>query len=213
MTEYHKIDSVYLRDPNNKFRTFLDGQWACEEFGYLANNEWEWTEKVDGTNIRVIITNNPPNGQHVIFAGKEENSQLPAKLVNRLQEIFFPKIDRLMKMFPEGAILYGEGYGPGIQKGGGNYRKDQDLVLIDVKIGNWWLKRPNILNIAQELDLMVVPIIGHGTLPEMIHFTRNGFKSIWGDFMAEGIVARPKVELVGRNGKRIITKVKHKDFK
>jgi len=31
-------------------------------------------------------------------------------------------------------------------------------------------------------------------------------------FQAEGIVARPKVELLSRTGERIITKIKHKDF-
>ena len=43
--------------------------------------------------------------------------------------------------------------------------------------------------------------------------TKKGFKSQWGDFKAEGIVARPNTELVGRDGKRIITKIKQKDFK
>jgi hypothetical protein len=46
----------------------------------------------------------------------------------------------------------------------------------------------------------------------MIDQTRTGFKSQWGDFIAEGIVARPVVELKSRNGDRIITKIKYKDF-
>lgn len=41
---------------------------------------------------------------------------------------------------------------------------------------------------------------------------RLGFKSTWGDFQAEGIVARPSVELKNRAGERIITKIKCKDF-
>jgi hypothetical protein len=47
----------------------------------------------------------------------------------------------------------------------------------------------------------------------MVIFVQNGFTSQWGDFAAEGIVARPKIELKTRGGKRIITKIKHKDFK
>jgi hypothetical protein len=39
-----------------------------------------------------------------------------------------------------------------------------------------------------------------------------GVKSWWGDFDAEGIVARPQVELFTRAGHRIITKLKCKDF-
>ena len=46
----------------------------------------------------------------------------------------------------------------------------------------------------------------------MVDFVRHGFPSQWGDFTAEGVVARPKVELKTRNGARIITKLKHIDF-
>jgi hypothetical protein len=59
---------------------------------------------------------------------------------------------------------------------------------------------------------MVVPIIGEGNLESMVSFCRNGFKSQWGDFIAEGIVAKPKVELQTRAGSRVITKLKYKDF-
>ena len=37
-------------------------------------------------------------------------------------------------------------------------------------------------------------------------------QGLWGDFTAEGLVARPKTELFGRDGKRVITKIKYKDF-
>ena len=67
-------------------------------------------------------------------------------------------------------------------------------------------------DIAEKLNIDHVPIIGRGTLPEMVAMARTGFKSRWGDFAAEGIVARPAVELVGRNGRRIITKIKTRDF-
>jgi len=57
-----------------------------------------------------------------------------------------------------------------------------------------------------------VPIIGMGTLHEMVELAKTGFKSRWGDFMAEGVVAKPAVELKSRNGERIITKIKYKDL-
>jgi len=40
-----------------------------------------------------------------------------------------------------------------------------------------------------------VPIIGTGTLHEMVEMAKGGFKSQWGDFTAEGVVARPAIEL------------------
>jgi len=46
----------------------------------------------------------------------------------------------------------------------------------------------------------------------MIAMVKEGFNSQWGNFIAEGIVARPSCELLDRRGNRIITKLKYKDF-
>ena len=48
MKEYHKIKTVFKRDPVTKFKTLLEGEFASPEFEYLKNNEWIFTEKVDG---------------------------------------------------------------------------------------------------------------------------------------------------------------------
>ena len=48
------------------------------------------------------------------------------------------------------------------------------------------------------------PIVSTWSVPESSHH--------WGEFQAEGIVARPRVTLFSRNGERIITKVKCRDF-
>ena len=207
MKEYHKIQTVFLRDPANKYRTLLTGEFAKPEFAYLQHNEWAFTEKVDGTNIRVMF-----NGVAITFGGKTDRSQIPAKLVTRLNERFLPQLELFKEQFPDGVCLYGEGYGAKIQKGGGNYRSDQDFVLFDVKIGDWWLKRVDALDISMKLGLDIVPVIGRGTLHDMVKYVQSRFISYWGDFYAEGIVARPRLELKARNGKRIITKLKHKDF-
>ncbi len=206
MIEYHKIQTVFKRDEATKFKTLLEGDYSLPEFGYLANNEWVFTEKVDGTNIRVMV-----NGG-VTFGGKTDAASIPAFLVERLQQRFLTQAERLAEMFPDGGCLYGEGYGAKIQKGGGNYRADQDFVLFDVKVGDWWLQREAVEDVAAKLGLDVVPIIGRGTLGQMVEATRAGFKSLWGDFPAEGIVARPATELKTRSGHRIITKIKHRDF-
>ncbi len=114
----------------------------------------------------------------------------------------------------EEVILYGEGYGAKIQKGGGNYIKDGvDFVLFDVRVGKIWLQRKDVEDVANKLGLGIVPILGYGTLIQMIDMVEKGFNSQWGDFPAEGIVARPIVEIQTRMGNRIITKLKHRDFK
>lgn len=207
MKEYHKIDTVFKRDPETKFKTLILGDYSQDAFGYLANNEWVFTEKVDGTNIRVMIF-----GGNVTFGGKSDAAQIPVFLVRKLEERFLPQKAELCEAFPDGGCLYGEGYGAKIQKGGGNYRQDQDFVLFDVKVGDWWLQRGNVEGIAIQFGLDVVPIIGRGTLADLVKQAQAGFNSTWGAFVAEGIVARPGVELKTRNGHRIITKIKHKDF-
>jgi len=202
MKHYHKIHSIFKRNPENKHKSFLIGEYSCPEFEYLKNNEWVFTEKVDGTNI--VIELSPDKDP--IFGGRTERAQIPADLMNQLIEDFKGyRMDNLM-------TLYGEGYGPKIQKGGGNYRTDPGFVLFDIYCGSMWLTRENCEEIARTLDIDIVPIIGTGTLAEACNWARNGITSKWGDFRAEGIVARPSVELVMRNGSRVITKVKCKDF-
>lgn len=208
-SQYHKIQTVFLRDPETNMKTLIDGAWSYEEFGYLADSEWVFTEKVDGTNIRVWFNE---DGAH--YGGKTEGALIHNGLVAHLRGVF--------DAFPEsmlGLCLYGEGHGAKIQKGGGNYCQDQRFVCFDIRAydegaGNHvWLRRESVEDICDMLGIPVVPIIGRGTLREAIEMTRSGFNSQWGDFTAEGIVARPSVELLTRRGHRVITKIKHKDFR
>lgn len=208
MKPYHKIQTVFKRE-STKPRKLLMGKYSLPEFKYLKDNIWVFTEKVDGMNIRIMSY---PEGT-VRFGGKTDNAQLPAKLVERLIELF-PVNGKLHEQFPDGVCLYGEGYGAGIQKSGGNYSSTQEFVLFDIRIGNWWLENHSINEVIVATNISeVVPIIGEGTLADAVKLVKGGFESAWGNFEAEGIVARPKVTLLQRNGERIITKLKCKDFK
>lgn len=215
MNQYHKIQTLFKRDPAN-MRFVFEGQWSKPEFEYLANNEWVWTEKVDGTNVRVMW-----DGKNVTFNGKSDNAQMPMPLVQRLQELFdtTPKRQTFKELFnsdeeePPKICLYGEGYGKKIQAAGSSYKADgTDFVLFDVKVGEWWLQRPDVEGIAVKLGIKVVPIVGKGTLVEAVEMVKKGFNSQWGEFPAEGLVCRPATELKSRNGSRIITKIKCRDF-
>ncbi len=206
-TEYHKIQTIFKRNPATKYKTLLDGQYSLPEFEYLKDNKWVFTEKVDGTNIRIIF-----DGENITFSGRTDRAQIPADLVNTLNDRFIPQVEKMRELFKGGGILYGEGYGAKIQKGGDNYRPDQDFVLFDVKVGEFWLRENDVISISESLGLDIVPIIGVGSLNKMIDITKMGFNSKWGNFRAEGIVARPATELKTRSGHRIITKLKCKDF-
>jgi len=210
MKEYHKIHTIYKRDKNTKHKTLLEGQFSLPELEYLQNNTWVWDEKVDGTNIRIVF-----DGEKIRFGGKTDNADIPANLLNRLNERFIPQLGKFKEVFGENdtnVVFYGEGYGPKIQSIGGNYRKDQDFILFDIKIGNTWLNRDSVINISKNFGLDIVPIVGKGTLKEAIEYTRKGFNSTWGNFFAEGLVLRPEIQLLSRMGHRIITKIKYKDF-
>ena len=209
MKTYHKIQTVYKRDPATKYKTLLEGEFSLPEFEYLQENRWVFTEKVDGTNIRVMRQSGK-----ITFGGKTDRAQIPAQLVERLNDTFLPMAEKFNEIFDcDDVCLYGEGYGAKIQKGGGNYRPDQDFVLFDVRIGDWWLQRKDVEDVGQKLGIDIVPVIGEGTLMDMVLMARDGIISAWGNFKAEGIVARPAVELVARNGSRLITKIKSRDFK
>lgn len=203
-TECHKIQTVFKRDPATKHKTLLEGQYSLPEFEVLKNHQWQWEEKVDGTNIRVHVDENGP-----IINGRTNRAEIPNHLMETLVKMF--DCEEFCAL-PKGMVLYGEGYGPKIQKGGDNYRDDASFVLFDVFINGIWLTRESKEGIAKILGIDCVPIVGQGTLSEMIDYVKTRPLSRWGRFESEGVIARPLGDFLGRDGKRIITKLKCKDF-
>lgn len=205
MNPYHKIQSVYKRDANG---SLLVGEFSTMEFEYLSRNVWEFTEKVDGMNIRVMF-----DGNSVSFGGRTEAAMLPSQLMSNLSSTFIPKVELFLSTFQQKEVcFYGEGYGNKIQSVGKMYSPIQEFVLFDVKVGNIWLSRSDVNSIAKKFNIMSVPVIGFGTLYDMTEMVKSGIVSKWGDFPAEGIVARPAIELKDRFGSRVITKLKTRDF-
>ncbi len=216
MTLYHKIQSLYKRDVMGNFLP----EYTCPEFEYLADLEWDWSEKVDGTNIRIELSKEYDDdievGEPLVrrIGGRNPGSQILPALYERL-ETLFPR-DKLMEAFDGPVTLYGEGIGPKIQKGGGNLRNYPDFVLFDVKIDDWWLKRLAVEDIASDFGIQCAPTIGIGNLASAEMAVKAGFESQVAQVrgtMAEGLVLRPRVALFARNGQRIITKIKAKDYR
>lgn len=210
MKTYHKIQTVFLKNPTNGFKSILDGQFSKEEFNFLKKNKWIWTEKIDGINIRILWKNGA-----LSFRGKTDGAILPKQLDDKLKEKFKP--DFFSNIFSEttGVCLYGEGYGVKIRKGGNYIQDDVDFILFDCLIDGWWLKRESLEDISNKFNINIVPIIGEGTLLEAIELVRNGFKSTIAqnkDYIAEGLIMKPAVEMFNRKGERIISKIKYKDF-
>ena len=208
--EYHKIQSLFKRDMSAPKRPLIEGDWTLPEFAYLCHNNWVWTEKVDGTNIRIEYD----GCEAVDFKGRTDRAVIPAHLLEYLRETFHKNqfID-----FTGEVVLFGEGYGQKIQKGHNYIADGVGFILFDVRVGNWWLERDTVQALAEDVfDVPFTPVVGSGTLWEAIEFVRGGYTSLIADnenYQAEGVVVRPEVELFARNGRRIISKVKTVDFK
>ena len=172
---------------------------------------WEWTEKIDRTNIRCdwdVATGK------LTFGGRTDNAQIHADLVRYLYENI--PVENVKQVFPEtSATIFGEGYGAGIQRGGGNYSDKKKLIIFDVLVdGRWWLSRGNVNDVAEKLHLDVVPYLGEMTLGDATEVVRAGFPSgiNGGKARAEGMVGRTVEALFDKKGARLIVKLKTKDF-
>lgn len=208
MVEYNKIDTVFNRDIYGTKRLIVDS-WRNEAVEYLKDSRWQFTEKFDGTNIRVIW-----DGHSISFAGRTDKAIIPQHLLEYLNKTFSTQeVEQLFEQVygDKQVILFGEGYGYKIQNGG-NYRNDVSFILFDVMIGENYQERQWVEETAVMLGIDVVPIVLEGTIEEAIEFVKTHPKSTVGTAFMEGVVGRPAVELRDRTGKRIIVKIKYSDF-
>lgn len=213
MNTYHKINTIFKRDPDTN--KIMYGEFSRPEFSYLSGNTWIGTEKIDGTNIRVIF-NGAYDSMSVKFRGKTDNAELPKVLLKKLNELF--NVDKLFDVFGgHNVCLYGEGYGNKIQGCGKRYiAEDNDFILFDVKIGDWWLESSNVADISNKLSIKMVPQVFCGTIFEAIERVKQGENSLISEdrtLLSEGLILKPTTELFDRRGERVITKIKYKDFK
>lgn len=225
--EYPKIETLYERDMS----TFKVNPAVLKNRTYGLLKTWSWTEKVDGTNIRCIYRDGA-----LTFGGRSDKAQLDPQLWKWLTENI--TIDKMKVAFPTilapdpsslaatlihpCVILYGEGYGAGIQKDGGRYRPDKAFILFDVLIcdpsanmGGWWLNDDQVCDVAVKLSIPVVPSFGIMTLEDATELVRAGINSVCAQTpltKAEGLVGRPLETLFDKKGHRLIVKLKTKDF-
>lgn len=208
MMTYPKIETVFQRDTNGT-KKLIPGAFRNETVEFLSGLPWMFTEKIDGTNIRVHW-----DGHAVEFGGRTERAQIPATLVKYLNATFnTPETEELFEQKFGGVdvILFGEGYGAGIQSGGA-YRKDVSFILFDAFCGGLWLKRDAIEGIARAFGIDAVPIVLTGTISDGVEFVKSCQNSTIGTADMEGIVGKPAIDLLDRRGERVIVKIKRRDF-
>lgn len=220
MAPYPKIQSIFKRDETGRFT----GEYSTPELEFLAGLGWLWTEKVDGTNIRLGWDSGlNPETAIAYIAGRTDKAQIPPKLLTVLHTLLVARTNAIREVFggSRWVTFYGEGYGAGIQKGGGNYQAEPRFVLFDIEVCAddgmvWWLKRDAVETAAEMIGFDVVPVVGRFPLAEACKRTADphGVMSMWsGVTTPEGLVGRPLVDLRDRAGNLIITKVKHRDWR
>ena len=206
--EYPKIETLFTRDE----KTFKVIPTELRNKCYSLIKFWEFTEKIDGTNIRIMW-----DGQKLTFGGRTDKADIPAPLVQHLMETV--SIEKLQEKFGDtDVIIYGEGYGGKIQKGS-FYSKEQKFIVFDILVDRkWWLSWENIVDISDFLGLKTVPYAGTMTLEEGVELVRRGFNSVLAleqtgeKRLAEGVVGRTAETLYDKRGRRLIIKLKTKDF-
>ena len=206
--KYQKINTLFKRTSKEEGSVIVPGEYSQIEFTNLKY--WLVSEKIDGMNMRVIYTKDG-----VEFRGRTDKAQIPGELLSvmtktfteeKMAELFDLKIARTI-------ILYGEGYGKGIQKGG-VYRDDQAFILFDIMIDDVWLMSEKVTDYAKQLGIERVPILGLMYIDEIVKLVKLGVQSEIGkaNTIMEGVVCRSDPLMLDRMGRRICFKLKVKDF-
>lgn len=208
MIEYVKIPNIFKRETFGKNK-LIEGEYSSKELEYLKDAMWEFEEKLDGTNIRICW-----DGYRVEFRGRTDKAQIPAHLLAKLEELFGgeSKEELFEQTFgKKEVILFGEGYGEKIQKGGGLYGK-VNFRLFDVYIDGYWLVQDAVDGISTVFGIETAPFMFRGTLEDGVEYIKGHPKSLLRDAEMEGIVGRPMVQMFSRTGERIMVKIKCRDF-
>lgn len=216
--EYPKTQTIWKRDLDTG--KIIPGDYSLEEIKNIKL--WHVTEKIDGTNIRIVVRRNENGTDDITIMGRTGKSDIPEHLIQYLRTLFvigglaasIRKPDT--PVFKDSTIiLFGEGYGYKIQGGQPYRKKDVSFVLFDIWIDGWWLSQNDVTAIANKLGIDRAPIIAT-ILSELdiIDYVKSKPFSVLAQEkrVIEGVVVRTEPLLLLRNGKRLMWKLKVKDF-
>lgn len=225
--EYPKTENLYARDPE----THISGpEWGFRmpEVGQVGR--WLVLEKVDGMNMRVVYEPGaePPD---VHIYGRTDRANIPGDLRDHMGSVF--DSDKLWDIFmppsddpawgcdchpvekapgPNEVILYGEGYGAGIQQGG-HYGPEKRFILFDVRVDGKWLDWDDVVDVAEKLDIETVPVLARGVDLETAK-KYVSYSCLLGHEheKVEGIILRTDPYLFDWRGNRVMAKYKVRDL-
>ena len=225
---YHHIDAPTYQDdeygrehkrrilinPPRKFGTglALEEIYRTQELAYIRNSTWSIKRKLDGENIRIYW-----DGEQALWNGKSNKFQCSAEFQDYMnstfiEEIFEEKFGREKEVY-----IYGEKMGPKTQ--GNELGLDKDEVIIfDVEINGTFLGEEGIRDVAGYFGTRsVYDFMDLGPSTD-INLMSTSLEAIIDDVATnefgdwEGVVCSPTVNIKDHNGKRIIVKIKNKDY-
>jgi len=179
--QYPKINTLWKREYSGKNKgCIIPGEYSEPEFESI--NKWTVTEKIDGTNTRIIFERIVVEDvvEDIVvptlrFAGRTDKAEMLPQLKGVLENYF--KKDMFEEIFPDASnvILFGEGFGKKIQEPHGKmYIPDgNDFILFDVWVDGWWLERDSVKDIADKFGIKTVPFLGIKTIDEIVELVQK----------------------------------------
>jgi len=213
-TKYTKFSSPFVKD--DKFKNIV------ELAQVLPTGIWIKTEKVDGTNIRIILTKQTVVIKREILIGSRKlilntEDKGSKQYMDCLKEVNLNKIAEYFKDVDSTVVIYGEGYGAGVQKGG-IYSKEKNFRVFDIRIGEAYQNFEYVQKVCIDNQLNIVPIVGQAEeigylecLKSLKNFNETLIKEGDGG-KPEGLVYKFEPVLLNKYKERLIFKVKFKDF-
>lgn len=225
MNTYEKTYNLFARFKEKPFiGKYNEGEYFTHVFPKVAQDAWVYTEKIDGMNMRVIID----DAGAVSIRGRSNKAQIPGDLQENIEAMVVNRSGKLIALAQNRGVvtLYGEGYGPGIQKGQG-YRDTKGFVLFDIALsgpegeGGYFMAPHDMLAFAESANLNMAPRLWPSQpLNDVVRYVREGFRSplAWDNtreiLQSEGIIAHaPGLFYHYDNSmRRMKFKLKTKDF-
>ena len=214
-TKYTKFSSPFVKD--DKFKNTI------ELAQVLPTGRWILTEKVDGTNIRIILTKPDEEGNRTTMVGSRTLLLNPddkgsKQFYSCIEDVNLNKLAEYFKDVNSTVVIYGEGYGAGVQTGG-MYSSKKNFRVFDICIGKAYQDFEYVQKVCIDNQLNLVPIIGETReitygqcYTSLDKFKETLIKEGTGG-KPEGLVYKFEPVLLNKYGERLIFKVKFKDFK
>jgi len=209
MKEYHKIETLFKFSQEHK--KWVYGMYYNEDVEILKDNQWVFTEKIDGTNFRIHW-----DGHELSYAGRTDRAHFSKQQIEYIEEhLVNENFEQVFedKFRDKIVTVYGELYGVKIQNGG-LYVDNEGLGfrVFDIEIEDVFLTFEQAKGLSIGLGYDFVPLVFVGTIDEALEYVKHNDTSTFSQAKLEGLVGKPLGDFRDRLGKRIVVKIKKRDL-